>query len=57
MPVMFQYTTIAALGGYLQRLDSGEAHRPQDMADNEEIDAGFAAMEQTLFILEGAHDD
>ncbi|WP_374020193.1 non-ribosomal peptide synthetase [Paenibacillus thiaminolyticus] len=57
VPVMFQYTTIAALGVYLQRLDSGEAHRPQDMADNEEIDAGFAAMEQTLLILEGAHDD
>ncbi|CAH8769908.1 non-ribosomal peptide synthetase [Paenibacillus dendritiformis] len=57
VPVMFQYTTIAALGGYLQRLDSGEAQRPEDMADNEEIDAGFATMEQTLLILEGAHDD
>lgn len=57
VPVMFQYTTIAALAGYVQRLDSGEAPRPEEMADNEEIDAGFATMEQTLLILEGAHDD
>ncbi|MCY9513729.1 non-ribosomal peptide synthetase [Paenibacillus apiarius] len=57
VPVLFQYTTVAALGDYLQRLESGEAHVSQDMADNEEIDAGFETMEQTLLILEGAHDD
>lgn len=57
VPVMFQYTTVSALGGYLQRADNGEAPMPQDMADNEEMDAGFETMEQTMLILEGAHDD
>ncbi|MFS0838700.1 non-ribosomal peptide synthetase [Paenibacillus sp. 1P03SA] len=57
VPVMFQYTTVSALSGYLQQMDKGEAPMPQDMADNEEMDAGFETMEQTMLILEGAHDD
>lgn len=57
VPVMFQYTTVTALGDYLQRLESGEVQVSQDMADTEEIDAGFDTMEQTLLILEGAYDD
>ncbi|MVO98337.1 amino acid adenylation domain-containing protein [Paenibacillus sp. N10] len=57
VPVMFQYTTVSALGGYLQSMEKGEAPMPQNMANNEEMDAGFETMEQTMLILEGVHDD
>ncbi|MNJ52844.1 Tyrocidine synthase 3 [compost metagenome] len=56
VPSLFQYTTIAALGGYLQRLDRGDEQQPVDMANHEQMDEGFEMMEQTMLILEGNTD-
>ncbi|AZK48523.1 non-ribosomal peptide synthetase [Paenibacillus lentus] len=56
VPVLFQYTTIAALGGYLQRLNHGDEQQPVDIANHEQLDEGFEMMEQTMLILEGNTD-
>ncbi|UHA74005.1 non-ribosomal peptide synthetase [Paenibacillus sp. 481] len=55
--VMFQYTTVSALSGYVKRLESGEEDTSLDIADNEKMDEGFDTMEQTLLILGGRGDD